>query len=145
MENIENFPRVSSRQEEEEETTTGPHSRKSAKRQPLPTNRTEWTIRRKDLECAIKYSGNSSPGPDGVPFKAWRTLGKLGVSILYGVANSLEQPDNMNTLPEAYHDETQSHSHHYNESTLVCLAKKARASHRRAPKHIPQAALDPST
>ena len=105
--------------------TTGPHSRPKPNRTPLPTNERHWRIRRKDVEKAIRFSGNSSPGPDGIPFKAWRALGPLGISILFDVANTLEQPNGAESFPGAYFDEDQSHPHHFNASTLVCLAKKS--------------------
>ena len=48
-----------------------------------PRTSSAWRIRRKDIESAILHSGSSVSGPDGIPFKAWRALGPLGVSILY--------------------------------------------------------------
>ncbi len=41
-----------------------------------------WEIRRHRAAKAIKSSPNTSPGPDGIPFAAWRRPGPLGVDIL---------------------------------------------------------------
>ncbi|CAK0822989.1 unnamed protein product [Prorocentrum cordatum] len=105
--------------------TNGPHRRARPQRAPLPSHERHWRIRRKDVENAIRHSGNSAPGPDGVPFRAWRALGPLGVSILFNVAQCFEQPQGRDDLPGAYFDETRGEPHNYNESILVCLAKKS--------------------
>ena len=55
----------------------------------IPRNR--WTMTRKDMHRAIKHSGSSSPGPDGIPYLAWRSLGGLGTNCLYDVARALTQ------------------------------------------------------
>ena len=34
-----------------------------------------WRIRRPDISNAIRFAGNSMPGPDGIPYRAWRALG----------------------------------------------------------------------
>ena len=94
-------------------------------RQPLPTTTGAWRIRRKDIEAAIRHSGNSAPGPDGIPFKAWRNLGPLGVSILCDTATCLESANAQQCLVDAYHDCSHDGTHHYNYSVLVCLPKKS--------------------
>ena len=38
----------------------------------------------------MKLSGASRPGPDGVPFAAWKRLGKEGIDILLMMARCLE-------------------------------------------------------
>jgi hypothetical protein len=42
---------------------------------------------------AIKQTGNTMPGPDCVPYKAWRQLGDLGIDILYEVALTMAEDD----------------------------------------------------
>ncbi len=37
-----------------------------------PTN---WHIRRHDIRRAVELSGESAPGPDGIPYAAWRAWG----------------------------------------------------------------------
>ena len=108
-------------------TPLGPLGRQRPKRYPLPTSPAAWHVRRKDIETSLKYSGNSSPGPDGIPFKAWRALGSLGVSILYDTATCLEKDDAQRLLVDAYTDCTDDGTHHYNHSTLVCLPEKSTA------------------
>ena len=112
----------------------GPLARTRPQRRPLPTHAGAWRVRRKDVETAIRHSGNSAPGPDGIPFKAWRALGALGISILYDTAACLESDEAQHLLQEAYHDcdnscnnEVVNHNgtHHYNHSILVCLPKKS--------------------
>ena len=78
------------------------------------------------MEKAVRYSGNSAPGPDGIPFKAWRAFGPLGVSILHGVAQTLERPQGAEELHAAYFDEPDTHSHHYNERILCYIVKIGR-------------------
>ncbi len=39
-------------------------------------------LRRRDVKKAIKLSNNSAPGPDGIPYGAWRALGKRGIDLL---------------------------------------------------------------
>ena len=73
---------------------------------------------------AIRHSGNSAPGPDGIPFKAWRALGPLGVSILFEVAKCLETDDAQEYLTKAYNGTDASKDHRFNHSILVCLPKK---------------------
>ena len=70
-------------------------------------------------------SNDSSPGPDGIPFGAWRALGHLGIEILLDVAEFMEKGEAEATFIEAYQDECQEGEHNYNTSTLVCLPKEA--------------------
>lgn len=50
-----------------------------------------WGISRKHVAGALKIAGDSAPGPDGVPFEAWRRLGALGPSMIYEVLRSVMQ------------------------------------------------------
>ena len=77
------------------------------------------------MEKTIRHSGNTMPGPDGIPFLAWRRIGKIGVRTLTSVAWALEHPDASLLLQRAYVDEDCPGEHGYNLSTLVCLPKKA--------------------
>ena len=96
-----------------------PHSR----RQPLSSNGQDWKIRRKDISRSIKMSGNSAPGPDGIPFLAWRVLGPVAIDLLWDVARLLEGQDASTKLQAAYYDEKKARPHNFNLSTLVCLPK----------------------
>ena len=103
----------------------GPLGRAHKSRKPLPTQEGTWRVRRKDVETATRHSGNSAPGPDGIPFRAWRALGPLGITILYDVAMCLETDDAQNHLRNAFHDTDPALDHQYNHSLLVCLPKKS--------------------
>ena len=74
-------------------------------REPLPVRKKDWKVRRKDVRRAIQCSGDSAPGPDGIPYCAWRSLGDIGIDILWSVAHALESGDSAGLLREAYHDE----------------------------------------
>ena len=37
-----------------------------------------------NVEAAIARSKNTSPGPDGIPFSAWRAAPDLAAPLLYG-------------------------------------------------------------
>ena len=41
-------------------------------------------VRRRDVRKALKRSNNSAPGPDGIPYGAWRALGETAVEALFG-------------------------------------------------------------
>jgi len=61
-----------------------------------------WRLRREDIERAIAASPLSAPGPDGVPFVAWRRLGPLGVDVLHGVAQALAEGGNFEDEAEFF-------------------------------------------
>ena len=82
-------------------------------------------MRRKEIYKALRLAGNSSPGPDGIPFSAWRALGAAGADILFEVAASLEREGSEEVMIKAYADECAPGQHGYNMSTLVCLPKAA--------------------
>ena len=69
------------------------------------------------IEKAIKHSNNSAPGPDGIPFLAWRRASRLSSQILFDAVQLMcgEQGPDF-TLAE-YED--------FNASLLFFLPKKA--------------------
>ena len=74
-----------------------------------------WRVRTRDIRKALKMAGNSRPGPDGIPFEAWRRLGAFGEHMLWEAGRYLETG-----LKEGQpgHDS-------FNESFLCCLPKTA--------------------
>jgi hypothetical protein len=74
----------------------------------------DWKVNLDHVELVVKLSNNSSPGPDGIPYAAWRKAGRQALVILT-VAVAEIQADNFdeNTLPEGF-----------NTSYLCCLPKK---------------------
>ena len=82
-----------------------------------------WRAQRKDIQRALKEAGNSAPGPDGIPFSAWRACKEVGIAVLHDVACALEKHNAEEQLCAAYADEATEANHNYNLSTLVCLPK----------------------
>ena len=74
-----------------------------------------WKLRTKDVQRALRIAGNSRPGPDGVPFGAWRRLGPLAVHLLWEAGRFLAAGLQADVTA---HDS-------FNESLLVCLPKQA--------------------
>ena len=73
-----------------------------------------WIITQQHIEDAIRYSNNSAPGPDGMPYLAWRCAGRLAVVVLHAAASQMQ--DENFTLQELPRD--------FNASFLCCLPKK---------------------
>ena len=69
----------------------------------FPTKTQDWQVTRKDIKKAIKISTNSAPGPDGIPYNAWRQSGDLAVQILLDVAEALHSDQGL-TLLQDMHD-----------------------------------------
>ena len=42
-----------------------------------------------DILSSIRSSNNSTPGPDGIPFAAWRAVPDLSAKVLFGVLDAL--------------------------------------------------------
>eukprot|EP00972_Heterocapsa_arctica_P086807 12796410-Heterocapsa_arctica.AAC.1 len=47
-------------------------------------------------------SGGGSPGPDGIPYKAWRRLGEVGADILHEAMADLMKHDAVENLKAAH-------------------------------------------
>ena len=62
----------------------------------LPSeNDPSWALDKDDIRRAIKRSPNTSPGPDGIPFGAWRKLGELAVDTLFRAYQSLSSDNSV--------------------------------------------------
>jgi hypothetical protein len=96
-----------------------------------PTNASRWDIRKKDITRAIKCSGNSLPGPDRIPYAAWKKLGPLAVDILFDAAAAMARDDFPLRIREAYGAQA-GEDHPFNLGLLVCIPKKPVANH---PEH----------
>ena len=83
----------------------GPPSTPNAKRAKLPTEALSWRIHLENIQQAIRQSRNSAPGPDGIPYIVWRTLGDLAIDLLLEVTELLASNDSAKLLQAAYHDE----------------------------------------
>lgn len=73
-----------------------------------------WRRRARHISKARRSSGNTRPGPDGVPFAAWRAMAPLGVQVLWEAGTRLE---------EGLAAGKQGHDV-FNESPLCCLPKQ---------------------
>ncbi len=73
-------------------------------------------LRRRDIRKAIKLSNNSAPGPDGIPYGAWRALGETAVEVLFGAFSDLILPEGPQLLRRDCPD--------FNSSLLFFLPKK---------------------
>ena len=90
-------------------------------RSGLPTNDSgKWEVKRKGLARAIKQSKNSSPGPDGLPYKVWRELGDTGVNVLWDAMAEMHEANALDILEEAYGGE-----HEFNGGVMPCLPKSS--------------------
>ena len=75
-----------------------------------------WDLTQADVEKALQLSGNSSPGPDGIPFAAWRACKSLAAPVMFAALLQLTSADGLDILGEDFAD--------FNESILTFLPKK---------------------
>ena len=83
---------------------------------PFSGEPTEYTPDLQDIEQSISEAADSAPGPDGVPFRAWKVLKSIAAPVLHSVAIQLTQ-----SSPDAVASENP----FFNEAFLTCLGKKA--------------------
>ncbi|MDA8582658.1 reverse transcriptase domain-containing protein, partial [bacterium] len=75
---------------------------------PATTDWTGFRIRRRDVVLALRQAKNSSPGPDGIPYGAWRALGSLAVDTLRDALRGLASEEGARLLEQDYPDFNQS-------------------------------------
>ena len=73
-------------------------------------------LSRKHLKKTLKRSNNSAPGPDGLPYGAWRALGDIAIDALFGAFKELSSSDGPSIMQRDYAD--------FNASILLFLPKK---------------------
>jgi hypothetical protein len=73
-------------------------------------------LRKRHLRKAVEHSNNSAPGPDGIPFAAWRKLGPLAIDTLFDAFRDMTSADGPERMAEHYPD--------FNASLLFFLPKK---------------------
>ena len=71
-------------------------------RAPLITDEASWRIGIKDIQRAVKLAGSSAPGPDGIPYAAWKFSGNQSLQVLLDAATAL-QSDEAPTLQHNMH------------------------------------------
>jgi len=74
-------------------------------------------LQRWHFQRALDLSNDSSPGPDGIPYGAWRALGDDAIDLLFEAALEMVDPDFSVHMREEYSD--------FNDSVLLFLTKKA--------------------
>ena len=74
----------------------------------------EACIQQEHIMQAIKASHETAPGPDGIPYKAFKKLGAYAASFLHDVAEDLQEPGAAGTPAASF-----------NYAILCCLPKKA--------------------
>ena len=72
-------------------------------------------LRRHHIRSAIRGSGSSSPGPDGLPFLAWRQIESLAVDVLHKVFVDICSPSGADRLRQ--------HAEDFNFSLLFFIPK----------------------
>ena len=53
---------------------------------PVLQDASQWRLKKRHMRQALDMAGRSAPGPDGIPYAAWKRLGPLGLEILYASA-----------------------------------------------------------
>jgi hypothetical protein len=91
--------------------------------QPLLVDKEAWRVRRSDVRRAIAMAGSSSPGPDGIPYSAWRRLGPLAVDVLHGALTELSAEEGQDSLLAAFPLDSSGNTV-FNEATMVFIPKK---------------------
>ena len=86
-----------------------------------PPDSARWRVRRRDVRRAVRLAGNSAPGPDGIPYSAWRAMQEYGVDCLWGAMQELSADDVLERMEDAYEDEA---SCAFNLSLLTCIPKQ---------------------
>ena len=98
----------------------------------FPNSAEDWRIRRKDINKAIKMSGHSAPGPDGIPYLAWKHSGELASQVLQDAAAALQSNEATTYLQRMHGDDIRPDGHNFNLGLLICLGKKPHSEH---PEH----------
>ena len=82
-----------------------------------------WRVRREDVAEAIANTKNTMPGPDRIPYMAWKALGDLGIDTLFEAASALQEPGATEFL-RGCSGEVETDEHEFNLAILCCLPKK---------------------
>lgn len=93
-------------------------------RPKLPTEESTWKVSFKDLRKAVKLSGKSAPGPDGIPYAAWKLSDDLALQVLHDAAEALQSDAAAQLLETMHGDSHFPQGHTFNLGLLICLGKK---------------------
>ena len=117
-------PEIETTQEDSPSPNDAPLTRTRTRKYKLSSDFADWKVRKKDIKKAIQCSNNSCPGPDAIPFGAWRAMGDIGIDILWEVYEVTEDEAAEAIFVAAYADEAETGQHNFNMSSLVCLPKE---------------------
>jgi hypothetical protein len=79
-----------------------------------------WQVRREDVSEAISNAKNTMPGPDRIPYSAWKALGDLAIDTLFEAASALQRPDASDLL-RGYSEDLETDEHEFNIA-ILCLS-----------------------
>jgi len=77
-----------------------------------------------DVQKSIKNAPATMPGPDGIPYLAWKRMGVLGADCLFHAAIALSKDGSGDYLAGADHQSGEG-KHNFNLGNMVFLPKKA--------------------
>ena len=89
----------------------------------IARNSVNWEVTRKDIARAIRSAPRSSPGPDGIPYSAWRRLGHLAEHVLRDSIQVLSGPGGLSALWAAFPADAQGNTP-FNSATMAFIPKK---------------------
>ena len=78
----------------------------------VTSDNASWTLEREHVLESMRRSHETAPGPDGIPYSAYKKLGNYAVEYLFDAAEDLQEAD-------------QSPSPCFNHAILCCLPKTA--------------------
>ena len=86
-------------------------------------NDVDWEVSIENVLHAIKVAPSTAPGPDGIPYRAWKKLGPLGASVLHGAIRRLGE-DSAHTALCTISGNADHQGHLFNLGNMVFLPKK---------------------
>ena len=104
------------------EDATAPNGLRGAV-QPLLRTHSAWHVRCRDVRRAIEMSSASAPGPDGIPYAAWRRLGPFAVDVLHQALQALSCEGGMEALLQAFPLDAEGNTE-FNQAILAFIPKK---------------------
>ena len=82
----------------------------------------DWDITMKDIQHAIRKAPSTMPGPDGIPYLAWKRLSWLGATILHQVSQAMGKEGAKEALHKSGDTDSQD-QHSFNLGNMVFLPK----------------------
>ena len=93
------------------------------------TDEASWHIGIKEIERPVKLAGSSAPGPDGIPYAAWKLSGNQALQVLLDAATALQSDDAPTLLHNMHGSDIHAEGHTFNLGLLICLGKKPKEHH----------------